>query len=358
MLEKNGTTLVLGLEHFIDKIGYQASEYRHRSMPVVYLVNDVSGYSASKAKKYNANIIVSSKNQIIKLGQTISFFWKLRPRWCELYDTGRLTIFYALIAKLFSVKLIVILRGQEFNRSGFRLWGLKKTLKSCHAIVAKEQNLMDQLTLLKTPQHKIINLPNCVPIPQNRYLNYRDIDILFLNSVRKERNVDLLLDAIAVLVPRFPEINVLITGFSTLDKSLQQIDPLYEQQILTKIETMNLRNHISTYGFVENPEEFYVRSKVFVLPADVIFLNYSLLEAMSYGVAPVVCSGEGAEKIIVHETNGLIASFDKKLLANALEKTLKSKNYVSYGKQALETVKKQYSIEGWGEVMQNLRKSL
>lgn len=353
-IQTNNKTIVLGLEHFIDKIGYQSAEYLKRSKPVVYLVCDKSGYSKSKAEQYKANIVIVPKNQASRIFTTIHFFWKMRPKWCELYDTGRLTLFYALIAKLFNVKLITILRGQEFNRTGFRFLGLKMALKLSDAIVAKEHNLIEKLSLLNLSSSRINNLPNAIPLPKNHPSTVRDIDILFLNSVRKERNVDLLLDAIYELVQLMPNLNVAITGFSTLDESEQQVDPSYEKKILLKIQQMNLSNNVTPYGFVSNPEFFYLRSKIFVLPADVIFLNYSLLEAMSYKVAPVVCAGEGAKKIIEHELNGLIVNFDKELLANAIYKALKSNQYIVYGEQAYITVKQNYDIKSWADRMEKI----
>lgn len=36
-------TLVLGLEHFIDKIGYQAFVYSKNNVPVKYLVSNKNG---------------------------------------------------------------------------------------------------------------------------------------------------------------------------------------------------------------------------------------------------------------------------------------------------------------------------
>jgi len=351
-------TIVLGLEHFIDKIGYQSDEYKRRGIPIKYLVNDVSGISASKAKQYSADIDIVSRNLLARTIKTVVIFITYRPRWCEIYDTGRLTLFYTLIARIFRTKIVIILRGQEFNRYGSRAFGLRLSLKLCHHIVSKESNLTKSLLCLSINRDKITEISNCVPLPKMTAINNdRDIDILFLNSVRQERHVDILLNAIKQLTEQVPNIKVVITGFSSLDDNQHQVDTPYEEKILTMIQDLNLNYNVETHGFVQEPSQFYKRAKIFVLPADVIFLNYSLLEAMSYAVAPIVCNGEGADEIINRE-NGKIVGFSSLELAEGLQEFFADHQYVSYGKVARDNIKRYHSMHIWGEKMISVRKSL
>lgn len=353
-------TLVLGLEHFIDKIGYQAHEYARRGIPVKYLVSDITGFSRQKAEHYNTDVEIVPTGQIARLAKAVAVFMKYKPRWCELYDTGRLTLAYALIAKLFRSRLVIILRGQEFRRRGFRAFGLRTALRLCDHIVSKEANLSSSLSALAIRAEKITELSNCVPLP-DQYMpdeTGKDIDVLFLNSVRAERHVDLLLMAIRRLKAKIPDVRVVITGFSTLDDNRHQVDSAYEKRILAMIDELGLQEHVQTFGFVRNPSDFYTRAKVFVLPAEVVFLNYSLLEAMSYAVAPVVCNGEGAEKIIEHDQNGKIVDFDDKALADAFAELLEEKIYGRFGEAARQTVRKHHSMTVWGDRMLAIRKRL
>lgn len=357
-MKSHEKTIVLGLEHFIDKIGYQSDEYKRRGIPVKYLVNDVAGLSELKAKQYKADINIVPLNLLSRVIKTLAVFITYKPKWCELYDTGRLTLLYALIAIIFRTKLIIILRGQEFNRPGIRAFGLRLSLKLCHHIISKESNLTESLLSLSINKEKITEISNCVPLPKPAIIqNDRDIDILFLNSVRKERHVDILLMAIKELSENVPNLKVVITGFSSLDKNQHQVDTLYEEKILAMIQELNLNDIIETHGFVQEPSHYYKRAKIFVLPADVIFLNYSLLEAMSYAVAPIVCNGEGASKII-NQTNGKIVNFSSHELAETFKEVLSNQLYVFLGKAAHDTIKEYHSMHTWGEEMLSVRKSL
>ncbi len=352
-------TIVLGLEHFIDKIGYQANEYKRCGIPVKYLVNDVSGLSELKAKQYNANIDIVPLNLLGRVLKTVKVFSIYRPRWCELYDTGRLTLFYTLIALMFRTKLVIILRGQEFNRHGMRALGLRISLKLCHHIISKESNLTKSLSNISISSKKITEISNCVPLPVSNMLKSdKDIDILFLNSVREERHVDLLLHAVKQLSRNMPNLKVLIAGFSSLDDNKHQVDIHYEKKILAMIHELDLDTIIETKGFVQEPSVYYRRAKIFVLPANVIFLNYSLLEAMSYGVAPIVCRGEGAEKIIEHNYNGKIVDFVSEELAEEMKKMLTDSLYASYGKAACSTIEEHHTMRIWGDHMASVKNKI
>jgi glycosyltransferase involved in cell wall biosynthesis len=358
-LKNTEKTIVLGLEHFIDKIGYQANEYKRRGIPVKYLVNDVAGLSELKAKQYNADVDIVPINLLARLLKTLTTFMTYKPKWCELYDTGRLTLFYALIALIFRTKLIIILRGQEFNRHGFRAFGLKLSLNLCHHIISKESNLTKSLLNLSISSKKITEIPNCVLLPESSVIKSdKDIDILFLNSVREERHVDLLLYAVKQLSRNIPNLKVVITGFSSLDDNKHQVDIHYEKKILAMIHELDLDTIIETKGFVPEPSVYYRRARVFVLPANVVFLNYSLLEAMSYGVAPIVCRGEGAAKIIEHNYNGKIVDFISEELAEEMKKMLTDSLYTSYGKAARNTIEEQHTMQTWGDHMTSVKNKI
>ncbi len=133
-------TLVLGLEHFIDKIGYQAAEYARRGVPVRYLVRDESGLSSKMAESYGADVRIVPDGPLARIRFTLAQFLRGAAAYCELYDIGRLTVVYALIAVAFGSRLIVILRGGELcgKRKGFRRMGLVFALRLSHRIVAKE----------------------------------------------------------------------------------------------------------------------------------------------------------------------------------------------------------------------------
>lgn len=357
-----GKTLVLGLEHFIDKIGYQAAEYGRRGIDVLYLVLDKSGLSRQKAREYGARVEIVPEPLGERLRFTIRQFRAERPRFCELYDIGRLTLAYAMIAKLFGAKLILILRGAElWNTTGtpFRRWGVRATLRLANRIVAKELNIIDDLNKLAIPQSKVTFIGNCVPYPaeESATVAERDIDILFLNSVKRWRNVDQLVRALPPLLRRFPSLRVTIAGFTHLDAATSyRIDEEAENDVLSLIDKLGLRHRIEIAGFVPDAAAYYRRAKVFVLPADIIFANYSLLEAMSHGMVPLVGNGEGAGRIVRHQENGLIVERTADAITDGLIRLLEDPETMQrYAAAARQTIAEDFSMESWGERMCEVR---
>ena len=108
-------TIVLGLEHFIDKIGYQAQEYSKNDVSIKYLLVDKSGNSQYFSEKYNADIQIVASNPLKRFFQCIKTVKQLKPEYIELYKTGKLFLPYALLSYFTRTRLLVILRGHEFD---------------------------------------------------------------------------------------------------------------------------------------------------------------------------------------------------------------------------------------------------
>lgn len=83
---------------------------------------------------------------------------------------------------------------------------------------------------------------------------------------------------------------------------------------------LKLNDFVDVYGFVKNIKDIMKDYKFFILPADVILANYALLEAMSFGLVPIIYPGDGYEVIIEDGVNGIVATdFD---LAKAMMRAL------------------------------------
>src|SRR5690606_37326994 len=95
----------------------------------------------------------------------------------------------------------------------------------------------------------------------------------------------------------------------------------------------------------------------FVLPADIVFANYSLLEAMSYGVVPVVGDGEGAERIVRSRENGVVVERTHQRLAEALTALLDDRERLErYGERARATIGSDFSMRVRGDRMEEVRR--
>lgn len=348
-------TLCLGLAHFIDKNGYQAQVYQKHGERIRYLVPDVTGQTEHFRVKYDADVKIVPKSKLGRLWHTLFAFLAYRPQNVELYLTGYMALPYALLAKITGRNLIVILRGLEF-KSHRTTWYYALVLKMSDMIIAKEFYLNEGAIGLKLG-HKTHMLHNCVPCVSEVVPPYadRNIDLLFLNTPRRMRHVLFLVDVIAKLLERNPGMKVTIAGFGVLDEKYNSIELDYQREVLHKIEALGLKDKIELKGFVRNAPELMSASKVFILPADVIYCNYALLEAMSCGCVPVVADGEGARLVVEDGVGGFIRPLSVSAFVDAVESALQPEMWERCSGNARRKIDEEYSIESWYAGICNIR---
>lgn len=359
--KNNLNTLVLGLEHFIDKIGYQAYEYMNNGLSVKYLVSDKSQTSMFYAKKYSADVEILPRNKVISSLLSLLTLIKFRPAFVELYDTGNMFIVYLFLCFITRRKVIVVYRGGELHRSNSNKFSFNyiKHLfasKIAFRVVAKEKNILEEYKKNGFSLVKLRYLHNCVPISLLDNVNgQRQIDLLFLNSIRKQRNVPFLIEVVARLREVLPDISVVIAGFNSLDNKNLSFDIQEEEHALNLIKERGLQDTIKVLGFVKNPVEFHLNSKLFLFPADIVFANYSLLESMACGCVPVVADGEGAE-MIVTDQEGSVIELDSTKWVDAIFSYLNDNALLQ--KKSLQSCKKidaEFSMSAWFKKMIELR---
>lgn len=352
-------TLVLGLEHFIDKIGYQSKIYHENNIDVKYLVRNKNGNSNYFSEKYNADIEVLPKNSFLTSFVVLKNLFKYKPEFVEIYDTGYMFLIYLICSFLFRKKIIVILRGHELhrhNRKKLSFNYVKHKLGvwlSCKYII-KEENLVKEYQANGFDEKKYVELHNAIPMPE-KINGSKNIDLLYLNSVKKDRKVFFLINVIKKVIELKPDLNVVMTGFNMLDNPNHSFDPDQECKVLDFIKNNNLAEKVRVQGFVKNSREYHSKAKIFLFPTDIVFLNYSLLESMSYGAVPIVSNGEGAEKI-VSEENGYILPLNEDLWANIIIELLDNRDLLeNKSKNSILTIENKYSIDAWFERMMLIR---
>lgn len=350
--------MCLGIAHFIDKNGYQAQVYGRHGERIRYLVTDVTGQTEHFRLKYDADVKIVPENKLGRLWHTLVELQTYRPHNVELYLTGYMALPYALLAKITGRNLIVILRGLEF-KSHRTTWYYALVLKMSDLIIAKEFYLNEGAIRLKLG-YKTHMLHNCVPDVSGIMSPYagRTIDLLFLNTPRRMRHVLFLVDVIAKLLERNPGLKVTIAGFGVLDEKYNSIELDYQCEVLHKIEALGLKDKIELKGFVRNAPELMSASKVFILPADVIYCNYALLEAMSCGCVPVVADGEGARLVVEDGVGGFVRPLSVPAFVDAVESALQPEMWEHYSQNARRKIDEEYSIESWYAGISSIRNQI
>jgi glycosyltransferase involved in cell wall biosynthesis len=136
-------------------------------------------------------------------------------------------------------------------------------------------------------------------------------DIIFVGRLIKEKNADLLVKAVALALPEYPELRVLIIGEGPEERKIQ-----------ITIKRKNLENIIQIHSFYDSHDDLIAAlksSKIFVLPSTREGFGISALEALACGL-PVVTIDHPANAIrdLITVNNGFLCSLSAEDLADTI----------------------------------------
>jgi glycosyltransferase involved in cell wall biosynthesis len=136
-------------------------------------------------------------------------------------------------------------------------------------------------------------------------------DIIFVGRLIKEKNADLLVKAVALALPEYPDLRVLIIGEGPEEKKIQ-----------ITIKQKNLENSVRIQSFYDSHDDLISRlkaSKIFALPSTREGFGISALEALACGL-PVVTINHPANAIcdLINENNGFLCSLSVEDLADTI----------------------------------------
>ncbi|HAS6938349.1 TPA: glycosyltransferase [Vibrio vulnificus] len=363
MNDKNIT--ILGLPFMALKYKYLIDTYISLGMHVTVLLND-DQVDKDWLNDYNIKICGRSK-----IKRAFCFFKHMtndKPNYVDVYDYSILTLFYLLICRLFNVKSRLWLIGGELKydfshlneksklKKGItiaKVWLTKLSLFVSDNILIKEKHHAESInkispSLLK----KATLLHNCVPVNgyplKGGYSNKSDF--IYANAVIESRNVHNLVTSLKKLEVSGYEFTCSIYGFNCISNDVYaQRGVGYSEYVFNLAKSINLTKNVSMHGFVKDIKEKYLNFRFFILPGDVIFANYALLEAMSVGLVPIVYPGNGYEDIVVDGHNGLVVqNFDLvQTLIRAIE--MDDDEYSRLSLNSFKKIKEKYSLEKWKE---------
>lgn len=354
--------LIVGLPFFPKKYEYAVSSYHNLDYEVKVLIN------APRTTTYSVFPYVEFSGGG-KLDRVISFFKLIRdfrPDNIDCYNYSVFSIFYVLSARLLGVNVRFWVIGGElkggvenFNTDSiltksyakikkFLTWGC---VRFANAIFAKELHHLKSIES-KCPiaLSKTVQIHNCVPevdYDEEGRLKAKH-DFLYANAVIESRNVVSLLYAFNELKGSKLTFSASVYGFNSIANEVYAPrGHSYSAQALEVYEKLNVASHVTVHGFIKDISGIMKNFKFFVFPADVVLANYALLEAMSYGLVPIVYPGDGYEEIIVDGVNGFVAHdfnlvpvFERALL-------LSEQEYLQMSREANRTIIERFSVSIW-----------
>lgn len=235
---------------------------------------------------------------------------------------------------LFSTKLVALLKRKKLHALWNEVWGTSYWIKYmgpagvCAALIEKITSMLpDQITavseptaralmsMLKVPEHKIAIIPNGISISELADITPATSrsDVIFVGRLLPHKNVDVLIQSIALLKTNYPRIRCIIVGKGPeknyLIKLIQENDLLENVELIECIEDQK-----QLYSLMKS-------SRVFAFPSVREGFGIVVLEANGLGL-PVITTDDdqnAARYLIKEGVNGTIVSLSKENLANAIE---------------------------------------
>lgn len=163
-------------------------------------------------------------------------------------------------------------------------------------VVSQEIKLKFSQPSYNLSSHKLILINNGVNLPANFSDKSKSKQFVIGHVGRfvPVKNQQLLIQALQLIKHKIPNFKAVIIGQGPLELSLKQL--------AQNLELSFLIDFIKTH----EPEKYYPLFDCFVLPSQQEGQSIALLEAMSWGVVPIVTSSDQRHEIIQHLHNGLM----------------------------------------------------
>jgi glycosyltransferase involved in cell wall biosynthesis len=242
-------------------------------------------------------------------------------------------------AKIAGIKHIIYRRGSAIpiKNSCYNRFLFSKIITHiiANSEATKETILQHNSSLF--PQEKITVLYNGIDISPVLQKTKHTVPIIAAaGRLEYQKNFECLIELAEILQKRNYSFIIKIAGEGSLWKKLD-----------TEIRKKGLSKHIILVGFINNMNQFFAESDIFVLPSFWEGFGFVLAEAMAQELPLVAFNISSNKELIDNTKNGfLINDFNIEACADAICTLLDSENLRhSMGKAGREKVLSQFSIE-------------
>lgn len=229
--------------------------------------------------------------------------------------------------------------------------------KRANAITVTGKQTQSYLNSKGVDLNKIVILPN---LPNASFTNVnvavnnqRMYDIVSFSRIDKNKNIDLLLRAVARIKDSCT-IKLIIAGDGDELKNLEVV-----------ADNLKMRDNVKFVGYISKLEDkvnIYTNSKIFVSCSKGEGFPVSLLEAMSCGCVPVVSNVGDIVDVIQQGKNGFVFNDtdDEKELAEFLLQLLNGEGLIKNMRKEALKIKKNISVDNnakiWDGILSKLNK--
>lgn len=284
---------------------------------------------------------------IRRLGLIIKLLLSSKLDIAEIYPDGFYDLISTFILWCFGVRLIFIARGQEKfyidnkMRRAQKLF-FRMSYVFCNNVIIKERYM--GVLMEKFRVNHVFELPNSISVdnqiisPQSNKCHF-----IFANSFKYFRRPELCLEAYINIArrnafrPLGVDIKFYMIGYDLGDNKESR------DKVLKLVEE-NPDLDISLVPFISDIKPYLNSCDVFLLPASLVYVNNSLLEAMAMGLCPIIQDTPDSNRLVVSNVSGYVLDCDKRSWEMAmLQCIFDSPKRINMGINAREHVKKNFS---------------
>ncbi|HEX9938073.1 MAG TPA: glycosyltransferase family 4 protein [Longimicrobium sp.] len=328
--------LVVGEEHVRGKVArhYSALEAA-TGVQATFFVDDRSGITRQTSEQfpirvcYTVNPRGGGASPLRYWRDFVRAFHAVRPHVLELYNSIHpfLLIPMAAYAAARGVPRVSIARGELipelFDHLPTSTKRLERVLlRMMDVVIYKDFKVLDALRR-ECPGVPTAPWLNAIPVgPEPGYA--RDGNhVLFLNTFHPLRNLPVIVRAARRIRQAVPDAELhLVGGAADLAGRSPFFSELgeHEREVRALIDAEGVGGFVHIHPFTSEVAPHFARAKAYLFPADHVFCNYGLLEAMERGVPPIVSDQRDpdARRIVRHGENGMLVPITPEGVADAV----------------------------------------
>jgi glycosyltransferase involved in cell wall biosynthesis len=324
--------LVIGADLIMPKLFYFARSLRELGYDYVAYTHDNSAQAARYLHAAGVSAVHGpphSRSPMRLFRDVKTLVRSVRARdyhHADLYSDYHMlaSLLYLLVLKTKRIPVVLWCRGELYDWAVFKWWqGLyfHVAIALADTVVLKERYMAPTLAGagLYRP-HKMIEIHNSVPMPRWRRtepFSRPRLNLLFMNMFKAWRTVSYFAEVAVELQRRGVDFHMAIVGEKTDSPGLvAEADKLRR-----RIADLGVGDLVSVHPFTPEPTEHFKEADVFLLSGNVIYCNYALLEAMSYGLVPLVDSSDDGYRLIIDDG---VSGFGLPLVAERWADTIKA----------------------------------
>lgn len=329
----------------------------------VYIFRETEGFVLPKVSYITLPVwILKLKprflSRLIRLfAEPVQLIWqsaRKRPDIINGYHLIPKGINSLIAARLTRSKCIISLIGGivEIETYSRFKWFLKRlnlyVLRKTDLITTKGSVVNNYLKENNIPLSKVLVYNGSINLEKFYFTSsvYKDIDVLFVGSFRNLKGPDRVLHILSMLKKDIPDITACFIGDGYLYKSCIEL-----------AKNLDIANNVTFVGKVDEPANYFQRSKVLVMPSRSEGLPTSMLEAMVCGCVPVVSDVGNIRDAVRHGVNAYIVNnyLDIASFADIINSVLSDEIlHREISQNGIVTVKTVYSAREQGKIVDQM----